>query len=162
MTRPLYEGHSSVVAAADIATHVRTKLNLHKVTRADIVNHYEKTNVPDMTIVFVYLGSRNVQADAEITDEGLVKFAAAGQAISDYIDTELADDHPTDKRFLLRHMELLCFRYGLSRFTSTGFGHDVIYSRTPIAENYPKFDNTLYVPPLIGHWAIASKGAARD
>lgn len=162
MTRPLYDGHPLVVDTADIATYVRTKLNLLKITRADIVAHYENTNVPDMTIVFVYLGSRGVQDNAEITDEGLVKFAAAGKAISDYIDTELADDHPTDKRFLLRHMELLCYRYGLNRNTSTGFGHDVIFSRKPIVENFPKFDNTLYVPPLTGYWAIASKSSARD
>lgn len=162
MSRPLYEGHPLVIDTDNIAIHVRTKLNLHKITRADIVSHYEKTNVPDMTIAFVFLGSRGVQDNAEITDEGLVKFAAAGKAISDYIDTELADDHPTDRRFLLRHMELLCLRKGLSRLQSTGFGHDVIFSRAPIAEYYPKFDNSLYVPPLIGHWAIAAKGAARD
>lgn len=162
MTRPLYEGRWLAADSEDIATHIRTKLNLHKVTRADIVAHYENTNVPDMAIVFVYLGSRNVRNDAEITEEGLVKFAAAGKAISEYIDTELADDHPNDKRFLLRHMELLCFRYGLNRTTSTGFGHDVIFSREPIAEHYAKFDNSLYIPPLTGHWAIATKGSARD
>jgi len=97
-----------------------------------------------------------------LSDDQMVRFFKEGHAISDYIDHELADDHPTDKRFLLRHMELLCFRYGLNRTTSTGYGHDVIFSRTPIAEHYSKFDNSLYVPPLTGHWALASKGAARD
>lgn len=160
MTRPLSELRP--VEFADTAIHVRNILNVPLVTRGMIVAHYLGKNIPDMTVAFIYLASRHLLDTAVITDEGMQNFARQGRAISSYIDDELSDDHPTDKRFLLRHMELLCLRKGLSRLQSTGFGHDVIFSRTPLAEYYPKFDNSLYVPPLIGHWAIAAKGSARD
>lgn len=150
--------------AGTVGEYLQTLLGRHYVSRADIVREYMSKNVPDMAVVFVYLGSRQLADDNPLglSEESLTRYFEEGRAISNYIDRELADDHPTDKRFLLRHMELLCMRYGLNRTTSTGFGHDVIFSREPLSEHYTKFDNSLYVPPLTGHWAIASKSAARD
>lgn len=150
--------------AGNVSEYLQTLIGSHMVSRADIVREYMGKNVPDMAVVFVYLGSRQLADDNPLglSEESLNRYFEEGRAISSYIDTELADDHPNDKRFLLRHMELLCYRYVLNRTTATGFGHDLIFSREPIAEHYPKFDNSLYVPPLTGHWAIATKSAARD
>lgn len=163
MLRPAFATPTDA-SADSVGEHLKRLLNKTTISRADIVEAYVGKNTPNMAVAFIYLASRTVEDTNTIgwSDRALTRYFNDGKAISDYIDHELADDHPTDRRFLLRHMELLCLRKGLSRLQSTGFGHDVIYSRVPIAEYYPKFDNTLYVPPLTGHWAIASKGAARD
>lgn len=145
-----------------VAEHLRTYLNKHQITRADIEAEYLSKARPTVSISYVYLAGSGHSQHQPYTDEVLKTLFIAGKTISDFIDAELSQDHPTDKRFLLRYMELLCTRYELNQFKSTGFGHDVIFSKTPLDDHYPKFDNSLYVPPLTGHWAIAAKGAARD
>lgn len=132
------------------------------VTRSQITEMYLSQNVPGTVVAFLYLATMNDKPERNYYGAEIDRLFLAGSYISDYINTELAQEHPTDKRFLLRYMELLCTRYDLNQFKSTGFGHDVIFSKTPLDEHYPKFDNSLYVPPLTGYWAIASKSAARD
>ena len=90
------------------------------------------------------------------TDEAN-RMYAQGAAICVYIDQHLAQEHPQDKRFLLRYMEQHCMRLGIPKQTLFGFGHRVIFSREPLPEQYSGFDNSLYVPPLTGHWAIVPR-----
>lgn len=156
MSRPIIN-----LNADSVADYVRTLLNKNDIYVSDLKAEFLRKNVPDMVIAFINLGMSPVD-DGCLQDSYVEELFTKGRAISEYIDRELADDHPTDKRFLLRHMELLCLRYGLKQHKSTGFGHDVIFSLEPIESYYPKFDNSLYVPPLTGHWALATKGAARD
>lgn len=84
-----------------------------------------------------------------------------GSAVCEFIDQQIAQEHPADKRFILRYFEQACLRYGLNHMTGLGFNHDVIYSRVKLTENYTNFDNTLYIPPLTGHWAIVQRRSAR-
>jgi hypothetical protein len=101
-----------------------------------------------------------VTSDIPMFPEDLVRLYRNGTAVCEFIDNHMAQDHPDDKRFLLRHLENVSLRHGLREQRVPGFSHDVIYSRTPLL-GYKTFDNTLYYPPLTGYWAIARR-ASRD
>ena len=128
-----------------------------------ILANFKSKPVPERFVQNVVLGFQSWDCESLGNYGADILFMAyrSGFAISDYIDRQLAQEHPTDKRYLLRYLEQLCDRYGKNSFVATGFGHDVIYSRVPLTENYKVFDNTLYVPPTKGYWAIVSKSATR-
>lgn len=148
---------------------LRRELNTDHITIGGIHEAFISVPVPHMVIARMHLtfpplvNGKLVVHDFTFDEQRTQQAYDNGAAICNFIDTVLAQEHPTDKRFLLRYMEQLCLRYGKSNDRSTGFGHDIIYSREkPIAGFYKGFDNTLYVPPLTGHWVIATKGSARD
>jgi hypothetical protein len=84
-----------------------------------------------------------------------------GRAISNYITQQLVQDHPADKRFVIRYLEQMCEHYKMNKHTAVGFSHDVIYSTEPLGESYKTFDNSLYVPPTKGYWAIVQRASSR-
>lgn len=97
--------------------------------------------------------------DVPMFKEDLVRLYRSGTAICDFIDNQMAQDHPDDKRFLLRRLELIALQHNIREQRVPGFSHDVIYSRTPLPDCYKVFDNTLYYPPLTGYWAIAQRSS---
>lgn len=152
--------------AANLRNHLLEILGKdpdHTITSTDIVENYLNTNVPVSEVVYIYLALTPEQRENQVllVNQNLLRAFDAGYAINKYINEELAQEHPTDKRFLLRSIENLCDRHGLSSHKCPGYGHDVIYSTKPIP--YTTFDNSLYIPPRRGYWAIVSKsGTARD
>lgn len=148
---------------------LRRELNTDVITYGGIHEAFTAACVPNMVVARVHFTLPQLKngempfADTLLTEAGTERTYTEGSAICNFVDTVLAQEHPMDKRFLLRYMEQLCLRYGKSNDRAIGFGHDIIYSREkPVANFYTAFDNTLYIPPLTGYWAIASKGSARD
>ena len=134
--------------------------------RANLENFYMKTNVPPVEIQALYLGKYH-EADIdpaleEIDDhnDALYECYCNGLVILNFLYEKNYDSHPLDKSMLLIYTEQMCKRYNLRSHKTTGFGHDIVYSTTPLA--YTKFDNDLYLPPSEGYWAIVSRGGARD
>ncbi len=131
------------------------------VTVEAIREHFAKNCTPKMVVAYIALA---FQSHSNCYDEGVLfpENAAAlfdqGQAISNYIDHVLSQEHPMDKRFLLRYMEQAALRYGHPEMTNVGYGHVVVYSRVPfVGDEFKTFDNSLYVPPLTGYWAIVKR-----
>lgn len=142
-------------------------LGVDVVTIGAVHENFVSHRVPHMVVARVHLTFQSlvdgVMPEADrILDEGEVESRYRdGSAICEFIDRVLVQDHPADKRFILRHMENLCLRYGLNQTTCIGFGHDVIYTRGKLVGNYSNFDNTLYIPPLTGEWAIVQRRGSR-
>lgn len=120
---------------------------------------------PDIVTLRAHLALRRkehgyvVTAEEILTPEELVRLYRNGSAICEFIENQVLQEYPADKRFLLRHLELTALVHNLREQRVPGFGHDVIYSRTPLQECYKVFDNTLYYPPLTGYWAIAQRAS---
>ena len=140
-------------------------LNVDVVTVGAIHENFISNRVPHMVITRMHLTLPPLvdgvmpASETILTEAGVQKLYNDGSAICEFIDRTIANEHPADKRFILRYLEQLCLRYGLNHATGIGFQHDVIYTRGKLTDNYKVFDNTLYVPPLTGQWAIVSKGA---
>lgn len=148
---------------------LRRELQTDVITYGAIHAAFVSKCVPHMVVARVHFTLPQLKngempiADTVMSEATVERAYIEGAAVCNFVDNVLAQEHPMDKRFLLRYMEQLCIRYGKSNDRAIGFGHDIIYSREePIAGFYKAFDNTLYIPPLTGHWAIASKGSARD
>jgi hypothetical protein len=128
---------------------------------AAVRERYTKTNVPELPVAYIALAMQthvNRYEAGTLSPHQADALFAEGAAISNYIDRVLSQEHPMDKRFLLRYMENVCMQLGNTRQTSVGFGHVIVYSREPFVDSgYESFDNTLYVPPLTGHWAIVKR-----
>ena len=156
-----------LIDAPDLTPYdvLRKLLDVEVVTIGAVHENFINTRVPHMVVARVHLtfpqlvNGEMPAAETILTEEGVQRRYNDGSAICEFIDHVLVQDHPADKRFILRHLEQLCLRYGLNQSTCIGFGHDVIYSRGKLPENYKAFDNTLYIPPLTGEWAIVSKGS---
>lgn len=146
---------------------LRREMETDVITIGTVHEYFVKTRVPHMVATRVYLtfplmvGEVMPFASAVLTEDEVHRRYQDGTAICEFIDRTIAQEHPADKRFLLRYMEQACLRYGLNQMTSIGFNHDVIYVRGKLTENYTNFDNTLYVPPLTGQWAIVQRRSAR-
>lgn len=137
------------------------------VSVADIVNEFHRVPVPEILVQVAYLGLTAAQIEQKPTEPlsiaEIQELLEAGVAVNNYITNFHTDEHQTDKRYLLRYIENLCERHNLNNHRSPGYGHDVIYSKTPLDHVVgAKFDNSLYLPPLKGYWAIVGKGSARD
>jgi len=148
---------------------LRRELNTDVITFGDIHAAFIGQCVPNVVVARVHftlpqLRNGEMPFASTVFSEATAERAyTEGAAICNFVDNVMAQEHPMDKRFLLRYMEQLCLRYVKSNDRSTGFGHDIIYSREkPEVSFYHTFDNTLYIPPLTGYWVIATKGAARD
>jgi hypothetical protein len=148
---------------------LRRELQTDVITYGALHENFVSKCVPHMVVARVHftlpqlVNGKMPFADTVMSEATVERAYTEGAAICNFVDNVLAQEHPQDKRFLLRYMEQLCMRYGKSNDRALGFGHDIIYSRDPIGTGFYKaFDNTLYIPPLTGHWAIASKGSARD
>jgi hypothetical protein len=128
---------------------------------AAIRERFAKKNVPELPVAYIALALQtypSMYQDGMISPGQADAMFAQGSAISNYIDNVLSQEHPMDKRFLLRYMEQVCMQLGNTRQTSVGFGHVIVYNREPfIGEGFETFDNSLYVPPLTGYWAIVKR-----
>lgn len=133
------------------------------ITYGMLHDNYMNTNVPSLIVsnIYQYLSCAHLDRDMVLSVDDIDAAFTKGSAILMYADTQLAQEHPTDKRFLLRYLEQICLRLGTSNQVAPGYGHDIMYSRKPIVETYPKFDNSLYIPPSMGYWAIIAR-KARD
>ena len=146
---------------------LRKLLNTDIITIGAVHEYFVKNRTPHMVVARVHLTFPQLvdgampAAETILTATDVSERYLKGTAICEFIDGVLSQEHPADKRFLLRYMEQHCLRYGLNQVTSIGFGHDVIYSRGKLIESYTNFDNTLYVPPLTGQWAIVKRGSSR-
>ena len=132
--------------------------------RENLERFYMKTNVPSVEIQALYLGKYH-EAEVEFeeidaSNDALYECYCNGLVILNFLYEKNYDSHPLDKSMLLIYTEQMCKRYNLRSHKTTGFGHDIVYSTTPLA--YTKFDNDLYMPPSEGYWAIVSRGGARD
>ncbi len=142
---------------------LQKELGTDVVTYGAIHKNFVSKPVPKMVVSLIHLTMQPL-VNGELLGADTVIFPAMaellyieGLAISSYIDKAHAQEHPMDKRYLLRYLEHLCLRHGTEKQTAIGFGHTVIYSRKPLGDQYKSFDNTQYVPPLTGHWAIAGR-----
>jgi hypothetical protein len=131
------------------------------VTVEAVRENFDKNCTPKMVVAYIALAFQsytNCYKEGKLTPEQAVALFKDGQAISNYIDRVLSQEHPMDKRFLLRYMEQAAMRYGHPEMTNVGYGHVVVYSRVPfVGDEYKTFDNSLYVPPLTGYWAIVKR-----
>lgn len=129
----------------------------------EIREHFHKNCTPKMIVAYLSLALQslpnpNGYDDGSLTPDQVLELFERGQAISNYIDYVLSQEHPMDKRFLLRYMEQAALRYGHAEMTNVGFGHAVVYSRVPFdGDEFKAFDNSLYVPPMTGYWAIVKR-----
>lgn len=147
----------------ELYTHVTSALGVDNVTVGNVVDFYMGNNTPDAEVARVYLGlspKQREERERVLVPYYLWETHVAGTAVCNFISNELAEDHPMDKRFLLRHIENLCERFNLNSHQCPGFGHDIIFSKEPLA-SYKTFDNSIYIPPLTGHWAIIRRGESR-
>lgn len=139
------------------------ELNSDVITCGALHAKFMSVSVPNMVVARVHLTLPQLvhgelpNADKILTEAEANKAYEDGTAICNFIERSLVHEHPADKRFLLRYMEHLSYHYNLAHQTSIGFGHDVLYSREPLGDNYKSFDNSLYVPPLTGYWAIVKR-----
>lgn len=139
-------------------------VNTNEIPAQKILDHYLTKSVPVMPVQEIALALQawsKVKPTDMLDVDDLRDLQNEGRAISNYITQQLAQDHPADKRFLLRYLEHMCDHYKMRKPTAIGFGHDVIYSTEPLGETYKKFDNTLYVPPTKGYWAIVQRASSR-
>lgn len=127
----------------------------------EIREHFNKNCTPKLTVAYIALALQSCPSGydrGQLTLDQAQTLFEQGQAISNYIDHVLSQEHPMDKRFLLRYMEQAALRYGHAEMTNVGFGHAVVYSRVPfVGDEFKTFDNSLYVPPLTGYWAIVKR-----
>lgn len=152
---------------SDAYALLKKELGTDVVTYGAIHKNFVSTPVPKMVVALIHL-TMQPQVNGELPGADIVvdsamanTLYAEGLAVSTYIDKAHAQEHPLDKRYLLRYLEHLCLRHGTEKQTAIGFGHDIIYSRKPLAAQYKSFDNTQYVPPLTGHWAIVGRPSQR-
>lgn len=146
---------------------LRTLLGTETVTIGAVHENFISTRTPHMVVARIHLtfpvlvDGEMPCADTILTEQNVQERYERGSAVCEFIDQHIAQEHPADKRFILRYFEQACLRYGLNQMTGIGFNHDVIYVRGKLAENYTNFDNTMYVPPLTGQWAIVQRRSAR-
>jgi len=129
-----------------------------------ILDHYLTKPVPVQPVQEIVLALQawtKVKPTDMLDVDDLRDLQDEGRAISNYITRQLVQDHPADKRFLLRYLEQMCDHYNMHKHTAIGFGHDVIYSAEPLGASFKTFDNSLYVPPTKGYWAIVQKASSR-
>ena len=126
----------------------------------EIVEQYHAVAVPSLEVQALYHGSTVNAPNTGRTYKNLYEIYRDGITILNFMRVTNSESHPTDKRYLLIYIEEMCKRFNLTTHKCPGFGHDVLYSVNPIS--YSKFDNSLYVPPTTGYWAIVGRGMARD
>lgn len=135
--------------------------NDQEIPVASVRERFAKKNVPELPVAYIALALQtypNQFKDGVLSPSQADAMFAQGAAISNYIDNVLSQEHPMDKRFLLRYMEQVCLQLGNTRQTSVGFGHVIVYSREPFVDSgFESFDNSLYVPPLTGYWSIVQR-----
>jgi hypothetical protein len=139
------------------------ELNSREITFGALHEKFMSVSVPNMVVARVHLTLPQLvhgempNADHIIGEDHANKCYEDGTAICNFIERMLVQEHPADKRFLIRYMEHISYHYNIPRQTSIGFGHDVVFSREPLGDSFKSFDNSLYVPPLTGYWAIVKR-----
>lgn len=136
------------------------ELNTNEITYGTLHEKFMSAPVPNMVVARIHLtlppliDGHMPHAHTIITELDAHLLYEQGKVICEYIDRVLIAEHPVDKRFLLRYLENRSLQFDQPEQKSVGYGHVVVYSREPLAAEYTGFDNSLYVPPLTGHWAI--------
>lgn len=136
-----------------------------EISSAMIDKKFLSVCTPDIVTVRAHLALARkehgyvVTSEIPMFPEDLISLYRDGSAICRFIDGQMAQDHPDDKRFLLRRLEHVALHHNIREQRVPGFGHDVLYSTTPLPDCYKVFDNTLYYPPLTGYWAIAQRSS---